>query len=54
MDYGYGDKRKTKKDLRQKRINRGYKRGGQFRTMNVLESLCSEEDKKKNKGKKKK
>ena len=35
MDYGGVDKRKTKKDLKRKRLNRGYKRGGQFRTMNV-------------------
>jgi len=37
MDYGGGDKRKTKGDLKKKRLNRGYKRGGKFRTMEVSE-----------------
>jgi hypothetical protein len=37
MDYGGCDKRKTKKDLKRKRLARGYKRGGQFRTHNVSE-----------------
>jgi hypothetical protein len=53
MDYGGCDKRKTKKDLKRKRLARGYKRGGQFRTQEVSE--VSEEGKKKGKkGKKKK
>jgi len=38
MDYGGVDKRKTKKDLKRKRLARGYKRGGQFRTMDVSET----------------
>jgi hypothetical protein len=38
MDYGGCDKRKTKKDLKRKRIARGYKRGGQFRTSEVNET----------------
>ena len=37
MDYGGTDKRRTKKDLKRKRLARGYKRGGQFRTANVSE-----------------
>ena len=37
MDYGGADKRRTKKDLKRKRLARGYKRGGQFRTHNVSE-----------------
>jgi hypothetical protein len=37
MDYGGVDKRKTKKDLKRKRIARGYKRGGKFRSHNVEE-----------------
>lgn len=40
MDYSCGDKRKTKNDLKKKRLNRAYKRGGKFRSMQV-----SEEDK---------
>ena len=50
MDYGGSERRRTKKDLKRKRIARGYKRGGQFRTQNVSE--VSEEDKGKNKKKK--
>ena len=38
MDYGGADRRKTKGDLKKKRLNRGYKRGGQFRTHNVSET----------------
>ena len=38
MDYGGTDRRKTKGDLKKKRLNRGYKRGGQFRTHNVSET----------------
>lgn len=38
MDYGYGEKRKTKKDLREKRKSRGYKRGGKFRSLEVSEN----------------
>jgi len=38
MDYGGNDRRRTKGDLKKKRLNRGYKRGGQFRTHNVDET----------------
>ena len=48
MDYGGNDKRKTKKDLKRKRLARGYKRGGQFRTMEVDE-LKGVQDKAKDK-----
>jgi hypothetical protein len=37
MDYGSPERRKTKKDLKRKRIARGYKRGGKFRTAEVDE-----------------
>ena len=57
MDFGGVDRRKTKKDLKRKRLNRGYKRGGKFRTHNVSEGEEREKDKKgkdkKRKGKKK-
>lgn len=43
MDYDCGGKRKTKGDLKKKRLNRAYKRGGQFRTMNVAETDSSED-----------
>jgi len=43
MDYGGADRRKTKGDLKKKRLNRGYKRGGQFRTHNVSEAGEGEE-----------
>jgi len=43
MDYGGCDRRKTKGDLRKKRLNRAYKRGGQFRAQNVSEAGGSEE-----------
>lgn len=38
MDYGGCDRRRTKKDLKRKRKNRGYKRGGRFRTQEVNSS----------------
>jgi len=53
MDYGGTDKRRTKKDLKRKRLARGYKRGGQFRTHNVSEIGEEEKDKKKSKKKRK-
>jgi hypothetical protein len=53
MDYGGSDRRKTKKDLKRKRLARGYKRGGQFRTHNVSE-VDEEKDTKKVKKSKKK
>jgi hypothetical protein len=37
MDYGCGEKRKTKKDLREKRRMRVYKKGGKFRSSSVDE-----------------
>jgi hypothetical protein len=37
MDYGSPERRRTKKDLKRKRIARGYKRGGKFRTSEVKE-----------------
>jgi hypothetical protein len=43
MDYGGTDKRKTKGDLKRKRLARGYKRGGQFRTANVDEESGAKE-----------
>ena len=49
MDYGGTDRRKTKGDLKKKRLNRGYKRGGQFRTQNVSETGVSENKNKKGK-----
>jgi hypothetical protein len=46
MDYGGSERRRTKKDLKRKRLARGYKRGGKFRSAEVKEG--------KEKGKKKK
>ncbi len=43
MDYGGYDKRKSKKDLKRKRLARGYKRGGRFRTLNVEEVTVEKE-----------
>lgn len=45
MDYGGVDRRTTKKDLKRKRIARGYKKGGQFRTTNVDEGGGEKKDK---------
>jgi len=53
MDYGGTDRRRTKKDLKRKRLARGYKRGGQFRTHNVSEVSETEEKKGRKKVKKK-
>jgi hypothetical protein len=50
MDYGGTDRRRTKKDLKRKRLARGYKRGGKFRSSEV--SLSSVEEEKKSKTKK--
>jgi hypothetical protein len=44
MDYGGVDKRKTKKDLKRKRLARGYKRGGKFRAANVSNDSGKKED----------
>jgi hypothetical protein len=52
MDYGGNDRRRTKKDLKRKRLARGYKRGGKFRTAKVkeiFEELDLKEKNKKNK-----
>jgi hypothetical protein len=38
MEYGYSEKRKTKKDLKHKRKSRVYKRGGKFRALDVSTS----------------
>ena len=43
MDFGGNDRRRTKKDLKRKRLARGYKRGGQFRTQAVVETSTSED-----------
>ncbi len=51
VDYGGNERRKTKKDLKRKRLARGYKRGGQFRTHAVSET--SEKKEEGDKGKKK-
>ena len=45
MDYGGCERRKTKKDLKRKRLARGYKRGGKFRTANVVEESEARVDK---------
>ncbi|MCK4649778.1 hypothetical protein KAT36_00960 [Candidatus Pacearchaeota archaeon] len=45
MDYGGVDRRKTKKDLKRKRLVRGYKRGGKFRSANVDEKSGEKRDK---------
>jgi hypothetical protein len=37
MEYGGNEKRKSKKDLKRKRLARGYKRGGKFRATDVKE-----------------
>ncbi|MBT3642667.1 hypothetical protein HN876_01980 [archaeon] len=45
MAHGGDGARKTKGDLKRKRLNRGYKRGGKFRTHNISEegNVVSEE-----------
>jgi len=45
MDFGGVDRRKTKKDLKRKRLARGYKRGGKFRTTSVVEDSGEPKDK---------
>jgi len=49
MDYGGVDRRRTKKDLKRKRLARGYKRGGQFRSSEVKEGEKKGENKKRKK-----
>jgi len=52
MDYGGIDRRRTKKDLKRKRLARGYKRGGKFRSAEVSEESSEEKLKvKKKRGK---
>lgn len=56
MDYGGVDKRRTKGDLKRKRKNRVYKRGGQLRSQDISKEECEDKKDKKNnkrKGKKK-
>jgi hypothetical protein len=53
VEYGNCEKRRTKKDLKRKRLARGYKRGGKFRTHEVEEVSTSKEIKIEEKGKKK-
>lgn len=36
MDYGGNDRRRTKKDLKRKRLVRVYRRGGRFRAQVIL------------------
>lgn len=50
MDYGGVDKRKTKGDLKRKRKNRVYKRGGKFRSHDISED--NQEEKRDKMGKK--
>ena len=45
MDFGGTDRRRTKNDLKKKRINRGYKKGGKFRSANVDEESGEKRDK---------
>ena len=45
MDYGGVDRRKTKGDLKRKRLNRGYKKGGKFRSAEVSEVESEKKDK---------
>lgn len=50
MDYSGVDKRRTKKDLKRKRLARGYKRGGRFRAQFSSEGAFDEDKKKRKKG----
>jgi hypothetical protein len=45
MDYGGVDRRKTKGDLKRKRKNRVYKKGGQFRSHDIKEEGGEKKDK---------
>ncbi|MBT6689953.1 hypothetical protein HN903_04730 [archaeon] len=45
MDFGGIDRRRTKGDLKKKRLVRGYKRGGKFRSSEVNEESESKVDK---------
>lgn len=45
MDYGGVERRRTKKDLKRKRIARGYKKGGKFRSSEVSEEEGEKKDK---------
>lgn len=37
-DYGCPEKRRTKNDDKRKRKNREFKRGGRFRSMNIVQN----------------
>jgi hypothetical protein len=37
MEYGGVERRRTKKDLKRKRLARGYKKGGKFRSVEIKE-----------------
>jgi len=50
MEYGGSERRKTKKDLKRKRLARGYKRGGKFRAAEVSEISEEKGEKKKKRG----
>ena len=39
MDYGSPERRKSKKDQKRKRIARGYKRGGKFRSSETTDKV---------------
>tara|TARA_Y100000310_G_scaffold286519_1_gene310770 strand:- start:3556 stop:3738 length:183 start_codon:yes stop_codon:yes gene_type:complete len=59
MDYGGNERRRTKKDLKRKRVARGYKRGGSYRTRQISikgdisdKNLKGKKEKVKKKGKK--
>jgi len=47
MEYGGSERRKTKKDLKRKRLARAYKRGGKFRVQEISEINSKEKGKKK-------
>ena len=49
MEYVVAGKRKTKKDLKRKRLARAYKRGGKFRTAEVTEDRPGKKKKKRRK-----
>jgi len=51
MEYGGQERRRTKKDLKRKRLARGYKRGGKFRSAEVSEENVEKKVDKKKKGK---
>jgi hypothetical protein len=54
MDYGGTDRRRTKKDLKRKRLVRVYKRGGQHRGIELKKEENEETKEETKKGKRKK